>query len=116
MMARPSARSWRIRANSLSLSPAESAVVGSSMIRIFDLACSARAISTSCRWPIDSRRREVRTQAVENRAEALSHAAAGQQAGLRELAAEVNILRNAQVGGKGKFLVDDRDAGRTTAK
>jgi hypothetical protein len=35
---------------------------------------------------------------------------------LRELAAEVNILHNAQVGGEGKFLVDDRDAGRTTAK
>ena len=53
MMAMPSRRNWRISSNSFSVSREESAVVGSSMTRILELACSARAISTCCCSAID---------------------------------------------------------------
>ncbi len=50
----PSAFNWAMRSWTWVVSAGPSAAVGSSMMRILALKCTARAIATDWRWPPDS--------------------------------------------------------------
>ncbi len=55
-------------------------------------------------------RRERRAEPFEHRPALRIHRLAIDQAAVMDLVAEIHVLRNAQVRGKGEFLIDDRNA------
>src|SRR4028118_1496307 len=137
MMASPSARSWRTRANRAAVSRDDRDVVGSSMTRMRELAMIARAISTSCLSAMDSkltrggglepapgrprpaahgrqadegRGLEAGAEPFENRPAGILHGAAVHHRAGLVLPPEKHVLGYREIGREGKLLVDDGDA------
>ncbi len=116
-MATPSAASWRMILNSRWHSAGDSAEVGSSMIRMRASIDSALAISTSCCSPTRSEpmrasgSRSMPSRLQQRPGSRGARLAVDDQAGDQPLAAEEDVVGDAELGNQVEFLVDDGDAG-----
>src|SRR3981081_2915475 len=112
MIATPSEASCRTILNSVSHSDDDSAEVGSSMIRMRASSDSALAISTSCCSPIrNSAPRQ--SGSLEHPLRRPDNAATiDQRAGDQRLAAEEDVVGDAQFGDEVELLMNDRHTGR----
>ena len=116
---RPSSRSCLIRSPTCLVSAGPSAAVGSSMIRIRALKCTARAIATDWRCPPDERGDrhhevlELRVQPAHQLPGGVLHRAVVEVAEpRRELASEEHVARRVDVVRERERLIDRLDAQR----